>query len=241
MAAPMIPEGYIAFPEISHVLHTEGASWQVPATELDGVLVAYPEDRHRTNAALASFLGKKLVSDTVKAAGISSRDGRLVWLPAAVWRLVLSYPFVCTAVEAAFHGRSIQVPNQFMRGPGIFHYPVLMKRELALAFGARQPPAPPQLRPESFEYPQKTVTPVPEKPAAPNPTESKVGRPVEHDWEAFWIEVAVRMGLNGLEDVTRRELQTYMQIWCAEHSTNPPDDSTIRRKLAKLYARARKT
>lgn len=49
------------------------------------------------------------------------------------------------------------------------------------------------------------------------------------------------MGLNGLEDVTRRELQTYMQIWCAEHSTNPPDDSTIRRKLAKLYARARKT
>jgi hypothetical protein len=68
---------------------------------------------------------------------------------------------------------------------------------------------------------------------------SPKGRPPRHDWDAFWIEVVIYAALNGLDEEHRQELRILMEKWTAEHSENPPDETTTRKKLARLYQTAR--
>jgi hypothetical protein len=75
---------------------------------------------------------------------------------------------------------------------------------------------------------------------APTERKSARGRPPRHNWDSFWIEVAIYAAANDLDEMHRSELQTLMVKWAAEHSVDPPDDATIRNKLATLYAAARK-
>ena len=65
------------------------------------------------------------------------------------------------------------------------------------------------------------------------------GRPPKHNWDAFWIEVAIYADANDLNEKHRPELQTQLVKWAAEHWVDPPDDATIRKKLATLYNTAR--
>jgi hypothetical protein len=61
------------------------------------------------------------------------------------------------------------------------------------------------------------------------------GAPPRHDWDAFWIEVALYAAKNDLDPNYRQELQAHTVAWAAETSSEPPDDATIRSKLARLF------
>jgi len=61
------------------------------------------------------------------------------------------------------------------------------------------------------------------------------GAPPKHDWEAFWIEVALFAEKNELDPTHRSELQKHMVDWTAGTSLKPPDEATIRSRLARLY------
>lgn len=249
MVRPSIPEGYITFPEILGILYIESVRWEMTATRLLAALAEYPRDPHDSEATLAvldewknsaelkgmiaNIIGVKLASGSTRSAGINSFDGHLVWLPPEVWRMVL--PGIkpgtqASAIATALVGQEIPVTDSF--GSKKPHFPVLARRELALAFGARRPPPPPKVQPEEIKPPSE---------GGPEAKKPNGGRPVKHDWDGFWIEVTIWVDLNGLEDSNRSELQKHMQDWFAKRSKTPPDDPTIRGKLAKLYARARET
>jgi hypothetical protein len=75
--------------------------------------------------------------------------------------------------------------------------------------------------------------------AAPSPiTESRQprgGRPPQHDWEGFWIQVAMYAAANDLEPNDRVNLQRHMQEWTAQHWPQAPDPATIRIHLKRLF------
>jgi hypothetical protein len=66
------------------------------------------------------------------------------------------------------------------------------------------------------------------------------GRTPRHDWDAFWIEVALFMADNGRDVQDRERLQAQMVKWTAEQWESPPDPATIRAKLKALYEAASK-
>jgi hypothetical protein len=76
------------------------------------------------------------------------------------------------------------------------------------------------------------------------PVRTTGGKPTKHDWDAFWIELALYASANDLFDVERTEVQRHMEQWSAEHMSDPtPNPATVRAKIKKLYdevARARK-
>ena len=82
-----------------------------------------------------------------------------------------------------------------------------------------------------------TVYPAPdvpqlERPAQPTSNRGKGGRKQVHDWTAFAAEV-VRIGWqDGFK--TRRLLTAQMREWCAKEWASPPDDETVRKKVAEL-------
>jgi len=61
------------------------------------------------------------------------------------------------------------------------------------------------------------------------------GATPRHDWEAFWIEVALYAAKNDLNPEHRLELQRHMVDWTAHMWPEPPDPATIRARLKKLY------
>jgi hypothetical protein len=77
--------------------------------------------------------------------------------------------------------------------------------------------------------------PVPNQlPAAP--PKNTGGRPLKHDWDAFWIEVAHFAALQELDPKHRAELQRHMMDWTAANMKDPaPDEATIRSRLKRLY------
>lgn len=68
-----------------------------------------------------------------------------------------------------------------------------------------------------------------------NGRQPRGGAPQKHDWEEFWIEVALYAAKNDLDPEHRTELQRHMRAWTAERWTNPPDDPTIRRRIKRLF------
>ncbi len=63
---------------------------------------------------------------------------------------------------------------------------------------------------------------------------SKGGRPVQHDWDRFWIEIA-RIAARGEVPATRDELSRRMSDWFAVQSEVPPDLRTIEHKISLFY------
>ena len=62
------------------------------------------------------------------------------------------------------------------------------------------------------------------------------GASTKHDWDAFWIEIALHASKSDLFAVSRTELQQHMVQWTAENMRDPaPDPATIRQKLKVLY------
>lgn len=75
--------------------------------------------------------------------------------------------------------------------------------------------------------PTASATSVPLRPSG--------GRPPKHDWEGFWVEVALYAAANDLHPDHRTELQQHMQTWTAERWSEPADPATIRKRLRRLY------
>jgi hypothetical protein len=56
-----------------------------------------------------------------------------------------------------------------------------------------------------------------------------------HEWEGFWIEVALYAAKHDLDPEHRRDLQRHMEEWTATQWPEPPDKATIRRRLQRLF------
>jgi hypothetical protein len=73
-----------------------------------------------------------------------------------------------------------------------------------------------------------------EIPERPRQTIDKGGRTDKFRWDEFWVEVCrIANTPDGLPE--KRELNQHMLKWAASNWPEPPDDSTIRAKTAKLY------
>ena len=211
-----------------------------------------------------NHLGSCLASAKAHSVGVSTTTGELHWIPAAAWRLT-SYAGPNSSstpvIEAVFGGSHMHVPGKF--GGTILYYPLLSSRELALAFDAENPPAEPEVRPIGEPPRAAIIRPteaslmnsssgtatvgqvVPSKLSSMTDGERELttprnrgGRPPIHAWEAFWIEVACWAAKNDLQLDDRPELRRHMLAWFAKHSSAPPDDSSVDKKLSALYAAA---
>ena len=60
------------------------------------------------------------------------------------------------------------------------------------------------------------------------------GRPIQHDWDAFWIEVCRRVHECDLPS-TRKELADGMMDWFMERGDESIDERTVAKKISSLY------
>ena len=67
----------------------------------------------------------------------------------------------------------------------------------------------------------------------------KRGRTPKYDWDAFWVEVAVRGDLDNLPE-TQGELIRDMAQWCENEWGEQPGASTLKAKLGPIYNHPRK-
>jgi hypothetical protein len=63
------------------------------------------------------------------------------------------------------------------------------------------------------------------------------GAPPRHDWDAFWIEVALYAAKHDIDPARRRDLQQHMVEWATGELQDHPDEATIRARLRRLYQR----
>jgi hypothetical protein len=90
----------------------------------------------------------------------------------------------------------------------------------------------------------EVVDPLRDKPSAELEKQVVVGRgaggkPLQHDWDGFWIEVALYADKNDLDAAHRNELQKHLEEWSASEMRDPaPTPATIRTKLSRLYKAA---
>jgi hypothetical protein len=70
--------------------------------------------------------------------------------------------------------------------------------------------------------------------SSPVPRKSTGGRPTQHDWDNFWIEIVRRALVDG-ELPDRRTLHRDMLDHIATAWPKQPDESEIRNRLARLY------
>ena len=59
------------------------------------------------------------------------------------------------------------------------------------------------------------------------------GRPTQHDWDAFWIEVCRRVHEQGLPEI-RKRLVEEMLDWFADRGDESIDERTVAKKISKL-------
>lgn len=124
---------------------------------------------------------------------------------------------------------------------------------LRQAYGLQESPQPqhtpqePQGHLGLAETPPGTLSPVGGLQEPPNGGRGRMsterrgrgGRPPVYNWDKFWIEiVTIAHTPDGLPG-DRDELQRRMMVWCATNFENPPDATTVSRKLKALYDRKR--
>ncbi len=59
------------------------------------------------------------------------------------------------------------------------------------------------------------------------------GRPTQHDWDAFWIEVCRRVHEDGVPKI-RKRLVEEMLAWFADRGDESIDERTVAKKISKL-------
>ncbi len=64
------------------------------------------------------------------------------------------------------------------------------------------------------------------------------GRPLQHDWDAFWVEACRRVHEEGLPE-TQTEFENGMMGWFIERGDLSIDASTIKKKISKLFGALR--
>ena len=213
-AIMFIPEGYVsvgdAIARLEHAWLEEGK-------------IISPWDA-------AEAVGVALASKKLRCFGVVDEKGVLIEIPNSHWltsegRQIIARP---TARITSIGGKSTY---------GIV--PIVPEIDFGEQFPeGRYPNAkPPAIWPEGYKTEGGDLPTLIEggELASIAPAKNKGGRPVEHDWDAFWIEVVRFVFNHGFEKQDRTACQKHMEDWTAEKWKNPPGESTIRGKLAKLF------
>ena len=69
--------------------------------------------------------------------------------------------------------------------------------------------------------------------------DNRRGRKPKYDWNAFYVEIAVRADLDNLPD-TAAELQRDMADWCQDTWGKVPGDTMLKEKIAPIYRHPRR-
>lgn len=186
---------------------------------------------------LTEILGQPLAQGKLPAVGVSLVNGTLLRIPPAAWRRLhrnregssrhFTYP-----VEAALTGQEVWIGDEPSDQPC---YAAVALSDLARCLDAKRIPPEPRERPANGPM-GSAPNAVPVEAAAP--PRGLGGRPTSHDWDAFWIEVAHFVAENGLAPDNRAALQQHLYKWTAQSWKQPPDESTIRKRLQRLYGRS---
>lgn len=231
----------------------------------DPVEAFQTERKWKADAAARMFiqatLGKALASERTQAVGINMYNGELTFLKGAAWRVLASHGpaggKALPAISVAFQGSFISVvePGIARRGK---YFPMLSLRALAELFEALNLPEPPKMALEADKIdiipapknglPTRAIAPVDALPSEPNSgiaerqvdapqvRRSRGGRPSIHDWDTFWVEVALWTAANEVDEPAkhRPELRRHMLQWVAGWEP-APDASTVDKKLSMLW------
>lgn len=248
---PDLPTGLVQLARVDDLLRDYAEKWQLDAA---------PGGRWRANEPAGGFsvewrllsprvglLGDALTIGTPRAIG-QLADGRLAWIPAAVWKRdgAGDSPSVLWDVTAA--GRSIGLNDQ--HGAAADVLPLIEVRALASVFNAAKLPDAARAgimakvldveAGDSLAPPAAVVVVEPAPPGeAPSASTRRGagGRKTTHDWDAFWIEAFLHGDKAGFEGEEWAAFSKHMQEWSAGMgSKDQPDVSTVRRKLALLKA-----
>ena len=93
---------------------------------------------------------------------------------------------------------------------------------------------------EAFEQEQGVgaAEPATDKPAATSPDRKArppgPGAPLRHDWDGFYIELCRQIHENGLPS-TQAALVRKLMDWFHANADQPPDESTVRRKITRFW------
>ena len=238
-----LPTGLVPLKRVDDLLRDRAKAWQLDP-EPTGAFSA----KWSLLVPRVGLLGDTLVDGTPRAIG-QLADGRLVWIPAALWRKDGESGFTSLLFDVTAGGSLVTLQDQ--HGTEAHVLPLIEARALAVVFNAAKPPdaAPAGIMAAVLDVeagdglapPSAAVVgPAPPGEAPPPPlTRHGIGgRKTTHDWDAFWIEALLHgdeVGFVGEEKWAA--FSKHMQEWSAGMgSKDQPDVSTVRRKLALLKA-----
>jgi len=133
---PSLPLAFVSFAHIADMIEARDRAWDAT---LDWRDFRYPW------AELAGKLIEARLSEKMfRAVGSDARTGRLLWIPDYTWRrpTYVSGKAVSPVLAAMASPRNT-VSATSWNGAEIECYPFLICRDLALVFGAQDPPQPP--------------------------------------------------------------------------------------------------
>lgn len=169
-------------------------------------------------------LGVALASKKIRCFGIVVRDGNLIEIPNNYW-------LTSEGQEVILAEREFITRIDGRRTYDIF--PAIVERDLGAEFpkSVDQDARLPVIWPDDYEV--QALNPGGQTGVAP--TSNPGGRPQKHDWDAFWVEVVHFVELNGSALDARTDCQKHMEEWTATKWADPPAQSAIRGKLAKVF------
>jgi len=247
------PEGYCSFDAIAAEVEDRGWERSLPPAVSErlsnhwSTTTSFFRDpaagRFELAREITGILGPKLISGEIRAAAIlheGKMAGEVVSVHPRTWLLRDDQQFPGRSpIEVASFSQNISIllPD----GTRCQGRAIISLAELARALGVTEPPQEPKAQPRELSMSSlqsANLNTGQSQPDAGKGRRSPGGRPTIHDWDAFWIEVALYAARHDLVRDRRPELQRYMQEWAANRSDDRQmDDSTIREKLRSLFER----
>jgi hypothetical protein len=165
-----VPDGFILFADIPEHLDRHKEVWPV--------LAECWRDRLARPLALVEVLARELAYGHHRAAGIDANDGTRLWAPPETW-LISPPPRKRPQIILALDGQKIWVPTDDGRR---LCEPFLSLHALAVIFGAKNPPPPPQSVLDSIQGQHAHATP-PIRPAS----RAAVAQATKEKLKASWV------------------------------------------------------
>lgn len=192
------PAGYVPFEElvfgpIKRLWQYEGRppNW-APTSDV-------PSD---LTEAVVAFIGPRLIEGTIRAAGILTATGRMVWIPRETWRLTASDAeggySLASNIDLALFGGPIRIPRT--DEPSLPCMPVLPARYLDEWFGLDPPSPAPAVEPDDLDPAQGGAVELPA--AQPSAAEDADTIPPE---VAAWMRGYALGWFHGTKQKAQRE------------------------------------
>ena len=221
---PLLPAGFVSFARLVETLETNAVSWGLQP--LGGTV-------EQIHGHLEQAILDAVIDDDLRIGGCSSSTGSLIWAPRATWRLSFRHRQhgEISRVMAAILGEAVLFPQP---GHPSTYYPFLSLFDFASIIQANNPPSSPSDA-SLAEVQSAPLKSIPSRLAPDNSKKNLGGRQATHDWDAFWIEVAWYAAKHDLDRQHRPDLRRHMENWFTTASMNPPDGSSIDKKLSALF------